>query len=850
MNYPVWQLDAAGGGLLIALMAIVHVFISHFAIGGGLFLVMTEMKAYREGSPAILDFTHRHTRFFMLLTLVLGAMTGVGIWFTVSLLNPTAVSTLIHTFVFAWATEWVFFLAEIVAILVYYYTFGTMARRQHLLVGWLYFIFAWLSLFAINGILSFMLTPGAWLVTGNFWDGFFNPTFWPALAFRTCIALMLAGLYGFLSAVTIKDQELRETMVRYCALWLLAPFYFLLVSAWWYLHALPEAMQDLIMNRMPELAPFIKAFLWLSPLLVTGGLVMAIRLPAVVKRPLAWVLLAIGIIYLGSFEFIREGGRRPFIIQGHTYANAITVQDATKTGQAGVLAAARWTKNREITADNQQEAGREIYNLLCLPCHAIGGPMHNIGKLTAKYTLAGLQARIPGLGNFTEYMPPFPGTPMEAHALAVFIMADPHDARPPETAALLMPPAPEIPPFDMETSDYVLLAWTDQGIRAITDCDTQWSFGPPGSNLYALLIRRGATPELVSAGVTLTYSIESAQTSGIMQPAPTGPGFAALGLPVLPYTDAGRFAPYPLVTITARAATGQPLALARTVLPVTPEIGCRNCHGGRWRVDGVAGISAETALGVLEAHDHRSHTDLAARAAAGRPVLCQSCHAADSPAPTAPLNLSAAMHGFHAQFLGKMGPEACQTCHPAGPDGATRFFRGIHENLGLNCTNCHGLLVDHSLGLLQAEKMAGKQRAAILMEHLKPQGVATVAEVAPRQPWRQEPDCLSCHAEFQLPETDTTINQYTKDESGLFGQRTDEMGIPCAACHGAPHALYPASNPFGQDRDNLIPLQYQGTPYPLGANRQCRVCHRQDMREEMHHPNSLREFRNPRETTP
>jgi len=150
MNYPVWQLDAAGGGLLIALMAIVHVFISHFAIGGGLFLVMTEMKAYREGSPAILDFTHRHTRFFMLLTLVLGAMTGVGIWFTVSLLNPTAVSTLIHTFVFAWATEWVFFLAEIVAILVYYYTFGTMARRQHLLVGWLYFIFAWLSLFAIT----------------------------------------------------------------------------------------------------------------------------------------------------------------------------------------------------------------------------------------------------------------------------------------------------------------------------------------------------------------------------------------------------------------------------------------------------------------------------------------------------------------------------------------------------------------------------------------------------------------------------------------------------------------------------------------------------------------------------
>ncbi len=854
MNYPVWQLDGAGGGLLIAIMAIVHVYISHFAIGGGLFLVMTEMKGYREGSQEILDFTRRHTRFFLLLTMVLGSITGVGIWFTISVLNPAAVSTLIHTFVFAWATEWVFFLAEIVAIFVYYYTFGTMARRQHLQVGGLYFIFAWLSLFAINGILSFMLTPGAWLVTTNFWDGFFNPTFWPALCFRTCIALMLAGLYGFISAVTIKDEKLRETLVRYCALWLLAPFYFLLASAWWYLHALPPAMQDLIMNRMPELAPFIKAFLWLSPLLFTGGLLMAIRLPAMVKRPLAWVLLAIGMIYLGSFEFIREGGRRPFVIHGHTYANAITLQDTARTDQAGVLATARWVKNREITTDNQQEAGGEIFSLLCLPCHALGGPMHDIGKLTAKYTLAGLRARIAGLGGQGDFMPPFPGTTVEAHALALFIMTDRHNDRLPEKGALLMPPAATIPPFDMETSDYVLLAWTDQGIHAISDCDAQWSFAPPGSNLYALLIRRGATPELVNDGVTITYNMEpgdqvlaGATTNGNMQPSAAGPGFAAMGLPVVPYTSAGRFAPYPLVTITARAANGQFLAVARTVLPVTTEIGCRNCHGGNWRVDGVAGISQKTALGVLEAHDRLSRTKLVAQAAAGRPVLCQSCHAADGKGPTAPLNLSAAMHGFHAQLLGNLGAEACQTCHPAGPDGATRFFRGIHENIGLNCTNCHGLLVDHSLSLLQAEKMAGKQRAALLMARLKPQGVTTMPEIKPRQPWRQQPDCLNCHEDFQPPASDSTFNHYTEDESGLFGRRTDAIGIPCTACHGAPHALYPANNKFGQDRDNLIPLQYQATPYPLGANRQCRVCHRQEMREEMHHPNSLREFRNLRE---
>ena len=44
MNYPVWYLPSLGGGFLIALIAITHVFISHFAVGGGLYLVLAERK--------------------------------------------------------------------------------------------------------------------------------------------------------------------------------------------------------------------------------------------------------------------------------------------------------------------------------------------------------------------------------------------------------------------------------------------------------------------------------------------------------------------------------------------------------------------------------------------------------------------------------------------------------------------------------------------------------------------------------------------------------------------------------------------------------------------------------------
>ncbi len=869
MNYPVWQLNFAGGGLLIAMMAILHVYISHFAIGGGLFLVMTEMKAYRENSQDILDFTRRHTKFFLLLTMVLGTITGVGIWFTISLLNPAAVSILIHNFVFFWAVEWVFFLAEIIALFVYYYTFQKMDRKQHLKIGWLYFAFAWLSLFVINGILTFMLTPGEWLETKNIWDGFFNPAFWPSLFFRTFLALMLAGLFGFLSAVSLKDISFRENMVRYCALWLLAPFYFFLASAYWYIHALPGPTQDLIFNRMPEVLPFLKAFAWLTPIIFTGGLIMAIRLPVKIKKPMAVLLLIIGISHMGSFEFIRESSRRPFIIYDLMYSNAVPVEEAEKISQAGILSKARWIKHREITSDNQQAAGKEIFTTLCLACHSIGGPLNDIIDRTKKFTPIGLEARIAALGKLDSYMPPFMGSLLERKALTAYIIE--LQQRPPETAPeLLVPAAPSIPSFNMNASDYVLLTWTDQGIHTITDASAQWSFRPPGSNLYAILIKRGEAPELIDEDISLSFLVDpihgkpSEQVDfwkhsqslvgqilpedtgptgqrhmGFLQKSDNGPFFSAQDIPVVPYTDRGFYQPYPMVTVTALSSDGKLLARAKTTLPVSTEMGCRNCHGGPWRNESMAGISAETASGILAAHDKLSHTDLTGQAQNGTPVLCQNCHAQDADQ----LNLSAAMHGFHAPMFADTGAKACNTCHASSPDGATRFFRGIHNYLELDCTNCHGTMSNHAASLLQAEILNGKEKATLLL-HRFVDDESSFVDISPRIPWEQEPDCLNCHLDFSPPDEDTTFNQWTENRESLFAHRTDEIGIPCAACHGAPHAIYPTENAYGENRDNLVPIQHQGTPYPVAANKQCQVCHRQDMEEEMHHPNSLRMFRN------
>ena len=94
MNYPVWDVTFIGGGSWIAFIAIIHVLISHFAVGGGFFLWFTDRQAVKAHDADLLDYVRRHTSFFLLLTIVAGGMTGVGIWFIIALVHPAATSTL------------------------------------------------------------------------------------------------------------------------------------------------------------------------------------------------------------------------------------------------------------------------------------------------------------------------------------------------------------------------------------------------------------------------------------------------------------------------------------------------------------------------------------------------------------------------------------------------------------------------------------------------------------------------------------------------------------------------------------------------------------------------------------
>lgn len=426
MNYPVWYLPETGGGLLIAVIAILHVFVSHFAVGGGLYLIYSEKKGLRENSREILEFTRRHARFFLLLTMVFGSITGVGIWFIIALVNPAATSFLIHNFVFGWAAEWVFFVVEIAAAFVYYYMFGRMDSATHLKVGWLYFIAAWMSLFLINGIIGVMLTPGSWASSMDFWVGFFNPSFFPSLFFRTFIALMIAACYGYLSASFTRDNEVRVSMSRFSAKWALVALGGAIPAGLWYLSVLPGQPYGLVMGKSPTI----------SAVLPWGGvgviLLLVIMLGAGIKRPdrnlrpVALTAIISALAVMSAFEWTREAARRPFVINEVMYSNSILKNDVDRLRQQGFLQTALWVENKEVTDANRIQAGEELFIHQCYSCHTVNGINNDIVQSTEKMSYRALSKYIEKIHKVRYFMPPFAGSEDENMALAAYIAGGLH----------------------------------------------------------------------------------------------------------------------------------------------------------------------------------------------------------------------------------------------------------------------------------------------------------------------------------------------------------------------------------------------------------------------------------------
>ena len=354
-------------------------------------------------------------------------------------------------------------------------------------------------------------------------------------------------------------------------------------------------------------------------------------------------------------------------------------------------------------------------------------------------------------------------------------------------------------------STYVVFAWNDLGMHCLNPSYDKMVILPPYNNLKVQVVKRGAVPNVVTSGLTVSYSIDNNTysiwkgnfgqfwtyakqlfgvtlapnigltgngLSGLMK-ANTG-YFSAEGIPVVPVYDSGVKDPYQQATITVKDATGKIVASTKTTIPTSDEINCAKCHGANAFDD------------ILTKHDLAHATHLMS----SKPVLCASCHGSPALGATTPGSsgkfLSQAVHGFHATK-----GATCYDCHPGATTKCSRSAR--HTSADGNCTTCHGSMANVA---------------------------STIA--TGRIPWANEHNCVSCHPGVSGVDTGTELYRNSHGHGNLF----------CSACHGSPHAMVPSL----VAKDNYQELQYQGSARPVKTIGSCGICHTSsrginDMRE-------------------
>ncbi len=426
------------------------------------------------------------------------------------------------------------------------------------------------------------------------------------------------------------------------------------------------------------------------------------------------------------------------------------------------------------------------------------------------------------------------------------------------------------------TSNYTVIAWNDLGMHCMDADFSVFSILPPYNTLVAQVVKKGKEPKKLddgdnievlyepypdpdtnsintySAGKTNFWDFVHALFNITLQPNVGLKGkkispnpqpldydnhfkwWTAEGIPITPYDDNGLKNFYPLVKVLAKDKNGNVLAETYTVLPVSDEMTCIECHGSNSGYDAAKPSSGwennpdpekDYRYNILKLHDEKHDisaylSDLQAKgynyqpslyqtAKSGTPVMCAACHKSNA-LPGTGIDgippLTQAIHSKHAMVKDPKSNlvlndvsnrSSCYKCHPGKE---TQCLRGAMGSAGIQCQDCHGNM-----------SMVGK---------------------AGREGWYDMPTCQACHyngkrelvaivnGQFRNPSDKTFATNPDTPKKGysLYRFSKGHGGIKCEACHGSTHAIYPSSH----HGDNLQSEKLQGYS---GTIRECFVCH-------------------------
>jgi cytochrome bd-type quinol oxidase subunit 1 len=419
-HYPVNDFGPVMKGMVIGGVGIVHVFLAQFAIGGGMLLWYFERVAQR-GGPDSADARRFVDGFFQILVLisfVLGALTGVAIWFTTIQVGARTIGLMLDEFHWLWATEWVCFAVEVVAGYAFVRCGAALGDRARSRMLALYATASWLSLFFINGILSWQLTPGTPPGQGRVWAGFFNASFWPSLLYRTCVAMALAALAACIVINTLElERERRAALIRRASRFA-APIAAMPLLALWYLAVIPSDSRSWLLGGSMPMMMFV-GIAAASSLLVGGYAIVALIVRRLyVNGATATLLLALAFGATAAGEFVREGARKPYTVRGSLYSTSIAPNEVAALRVSGATADDPYPQRDAARYPNDQLArGAKVFRALCDACHTMTGA-NALVELSRSWTDDQLRLNIAKLQHTKSFMPPFAGNADDVEAIA------------------------------------------------------------------------------------------------------------------------------------------------------------------------------------------------------------------------------------------------------------------------------------------------------------------------------------------------------------------------------------------------------------------------------------------------
>lgn len=417
MNFPVLEVPLLGGELLMAGISLVFAISAFFAVGGGTFQVLLERRALREGNQALLSFLQDWSRFFLLMTVIVGFVSWLGIWVGTVVLAPSAAFALLRILFWVFSAISLLLVVQGASALLYHSAWGVVRPADHARIGWIFAVSAWLTLFALNGIMTFMLTPGEWLATGRLVDAFFNPTFWPSALMLASEALGLAGLICLVAISREESPALKGILVSASSAMVIPGFILLPAGALWLAGTMPEGMRFTLLREGSGVTFTFLTGLVLCLLVLLLGSAGPFRRPLKTTSAMALLLLVLGVGAIAAIEATRGMVRSPYAIAGYLYINGLDARAIPRMRERGFLKQARYARVRSA---GDSRAGRAIFRLQCMSCHSVDG-WNSIRQAMHGWDREVIVRQLSRLSSLKGRMPPFAGTEEEKRALADYL---------------------------------------------------------------------------------------------------------------------------------------------------------------------------------------------------------------------------------------------------------------------------------------------------------------------------------------------------------------------------------------------------------------------------------------------